>query len=80
MLDTIIDWILSAMNFMITTPGVGLILLLAGLVIAWVLYVTIPVRMARKRNRNAVIWVLVSLLVSPLVSYILLAIIGKKKD
>ncbi|MBQ0033745.1 MAG: hypothetical protein KBS77_00430 [Bacteroidales bacterium] len=80
MLDTIIDWILSAMNFMITTPGVGLILLLAGLAIAWVLYVTIPVRMARKRNRNAVIWVLVSLLVSPLVSYILLAIIGKKKD
>lgn len=80
MLDTIIDWILSAMNFMITTPGVGLILLLAGLAIAWVLYVTIPVRMARKRNRNAVIWVLVSLLVSPLVSYILLAIIGKNKD
>lgn len=79
MLDTLIDWILSAMNFMITTPGVGLILLLIGLAVAWILYITIPLKMAQKRGRSALVWVLVSILLSPLVSYILLAILGKKK-
>ena len=47
-------------------------------ILAFVVWISIilPYQMARKRNRSAIVWVLVSLLVSPLVSIIVLAIMG----
>lgn len=40
------------------------------------LFILLPIEMARARNRSAVVWVLVSLLLSPLVAIIGLALLG----
>jgi hypothetical protein len=40
------------------------------------LFILLPMQMARARNRSALVWVLVSLLLSPLVAIIGLALLG----
>ncbi|ADE85036.1 hypothetical protein [Rhodobacter capsulatus] len=60
--------------------GVALIGLIFSLFLLWfVLWVVIllPARMARKRGRSAVGWVLVSLILSPLVAIVLLVLLGR---
>lgn len=39
----------------------------------------LPAGMAKKRNRSAVIWVLVSILLSPFVAIVLLLLFGKNE-
>jgi hypothetical protein len=40
------------------------------------LFILLPIGMARARNRSSVVWVLVSLILSPLVAIIALALLG----
>jgi hypothetical protein len=51
-------------------------------VLAFLIWVSIfvPLKMARKRNRNALGWVMVSILVNPLVSIIALLAMGNAED
>ena len=57
-----------------------IIALIVGLVITIYLWVVIPARMARKRGRSEVGWVLLGLCISPFWVYILLAILGDTKE
>lgn len=54
--------------------------LIVGLVIIAYLYFIIPARMARKRGRSQVGWVLLGFCISPFWVYILLAILGATKE
>jgi len=53
------------------------VLLLAFAV--WIVFV-VPASMAKRRNRSAVLWILVSLVGSPLLAILLLFIFGPKTD
>jgi hypothetical protein len=60
-------------------PEGGVVFLLAlfvGLWFALWLYVLLPARMARNRNRSAVIWVLIGLFGSPILAVLLLLALG----
>ena len=63
--------------------GIYLIMIIVGLLffigITVGLYVLVPV-MAKKRNRNEVVWILLSLLASPLLMIIILLFIGKDES
>jgi hypothetical protein len=54
--------------------------LIVGLVIFAYLWFIIPARMARKRGRSEVGWVLLGFCISPFWVYILLAILGDTKE
>jgi hypothetical protein len=58
------------------------IVVVSILFIAFMIWVSIfvPLKMARKRNRNAFGWVMVSILVNPLVSIIALLAMGDAED
>lgn len=58
-----------------TTAG-----LIVGLVITIYLWCIIPARMARKRGRSEVGWVILAWCISPFWVYILLAILGDTKE
>ena len=57
-----------------------IIALIVGLVITIYLWVVIPARMARKRGRSEVGWVLLGFCIFPFGVYILLAILGDSKE
>jgi len=53
--------------------------ILLGLMVLFIviwLYIILPAQMAGTRNRSAVIWVLISLVASPLLSILLLLALG----
>lgn len=54
-------------------------MIIALLLILW-LYIFIPVRMARKRGRSAIGWVLLFLIISPLWGIIILLVLGDSKQ
>lgn len=54
--------------------------LIVGLAIAIFFWIIIPARMARKRGRSEIGWVLLTWCISPLLVYILLAILGDTKE
>ncbi|MBQ8832711.1 MAG: hypothetical protein IJ000_04375 [Paludibacteraceae bacterium] len=54
--------------------------LIVGLVIFAYFWFIIPARMARKRGRSEVGWVLLGFCISPFWVYILLAILGETKE
>ena len=54
--------------------------LIVGLVITAYLWFIIPARMARKRGRSEVGWVLLAFCISPFWVYILLAILGDTNE
>ncbi len=51
---------------------------LVVLPLLWLVYVHVPVTMARNRGRDAVAWVLVAILGSPILAILLLAILGDR--
>ena len=51
-----------------------------GSALLWVLAGFITVRMAKNRNRDGTGWFIISLLLSPLVAWITLAVIGPNKN
>lgn len=57
-----------------------LVVLLAALVFVPWLYIFLPAGMATTRRRSAVIWVLISLVGSPLLAILLLLALGNAKD
>ena len=62
-------------------PANGFVVLLVMLFGLWFvlwLYVLLPVDMARNRNRSAFIWVLISLLGSPILAVLLLLALGER--
>lgn len=61
-------------SFLAALVGIAVAIFLLYLLI-W-LYILLPIEMAQARNRSAVVWVLVSLLLSPLVAIIGLALLG----
>lgn len=54
--------------------------LIVGLVILAYFWCVIPARMARKRGRSAIGWVILAWCISPFWVYILLAILGDTKE
>lgn len=54
--------------------------LIVGLSIAIFFWIIIPARMARKRGRSEIGWVLLAWCISPLWAIILLAILGDTKE
>lgn len=50
----------------------------ASLFVFW-LYILLPVGMASRRNRSALVWVLISLVVSPFVAVLLLLVLGDNR-
>lgn len=60
------------------------IFMIIGIVVAcyliYVVYIDITRRMARKRHRDPLGWVLLSLFVSPLLSWIILLIVGDNES
>ena len=58
------------------TEGFILFLGLIGLVVAWLFWIHIPAKMARTRGRSALGWVLLTWILSPLWTIILLLILG----
>ena len=65
----------KAARLRMDNPAGGLFFLLALLFVLW-LCVLLPAGMARKRNRSAFIWVLISLLGSPILAVLLLLALG----
>lgn len=52
--------------------------LLAGLCLSLWLYIFLPAGMAERRNRSALVWVLISLFGSPILAVLLLLALGKR--
>ena len=57
----------------------GILLVAAGLFFAYCIYIGITRRMAKRRHRDPLGWILLSLLVSPLLTWIILLIAGDSK-
>ena len=62
------------------TEGLILFLGLIGLVVAWLFWIHIPAKMARTRGRSALGWVLLTWILSPLWTIILLLILGDSSE
>lgn len=58
----------------------GILLVAAVLFLAYWIYIGITRRMARKRHRDPLGWILLSLFVSPLLTWIILLIAGDSKS
>lgn len=58
---------------------VGLALIALAITVSIILYVLVAV-MAKKRNRSVIGWVLLSLLATPVITIIILLVIGKDED
>lgn len=62
------------------TEGFILFLGLVGLVVAWLFWIHIPAKMASTRGRSALGWVLLTWILSPLWTIILLLILGDSSE
>lgn len=51
----------------------------AALALVYYVYIGITLRMARKRHRDPLGWILLSLFVSPLLTWIILLVVGDAK-
>ena len=60
--------------------GFILFLGLVGLIVAWLLWIHIPAKMARTRGRSALGWVLLTWILSPLWTIILLLVLGDSSE
>lgn len=52
---------------------------LVALILFWWLYISLPIKMARKRGRSTLGWVLLFWIISPLWGIILLLVLGDSK-
>lgn len=55
------------------------ILLIAALVLflLWI-FIILPYQMAERRNRSGILWVILTILISPLLTILLLLLLGRK--
>lgn len=66
-------------NLFVWSSGLWIFAILFGIGITVVMYVLVAL-MAQKRQRNPVLWILVSLFISPLVTIIILLCLGKPSE
>jgi len=68
-------------SYHVESSLIGALIYVLGFVLAlWILYIfyiRITKNMAEKRNRDPLGWILLSILVSPIVTWIILLIVGK---
>jgi ABC-type molybdate transport system permease subunit len=63
-----------------TQTSISIIVAIIALIIILWLYIFLPIRMARKRERSALGWVLLFWILSPLWGIIILLILGDSKQ
>lgn len=63
-----------------TGEGFILFLVFAGLIFFWLFFIHIPAKMARTRGRSALGWVLLTWVLSPIWTIILLLILGDSPE
>ena len=80
-MNSIYDLIASLFHALVAAGGVVVYLfgVLFGLLWAFFIRFYIAYRMAKNRNRDVLAWCLLSIFVSPLLTWILLLILGDKR-
>ena len=63
-----------------TETGIIVLIALVGLFVLWLFWVRIPAQMARERGRSALGWVLLTWMLTPLWTIILLLILGDSDE
>ena len=63
-----------------TETGIIVLMAFVGLFVLWFFWVRLPAQMARNRGRSALGWVLLTWVLSPLWSIILLLIVGDSEE
>ena len=63
-----------------TETGIIGLIALVGLFVLWFLWVRLPAQMARERGRSALGWVLLTWMLTPLWTIILLLILGDSDE
>ena len=63
-----------------TETGVVLFIGLVGIIVLWLFWIHIPAKMARTRGRSALGWVLLTCVLSPIWTIILLLILGDSPE
>ena len=63
-----------------TETGIIVLMAFVGLFVLWFFWVRLPAQMARNRGRSALGWVLLTWVLSPLWSIILLLIVGDSDE
>jgi hypothetical protein len=59
---------------------VALIFMLAALFLGIWLFILLPAGMASRRGRSVILWVLISLLISPILACLLLWVLGENSN
>jgi len=79
--NSIHDLIVNLFGALVAAGGVVFYLFCALFGLLWAFFIRfyIAYRMAKNRNRDVLAWSLLSILVSPLLTWILLLILGDKK-
>lgn len=63
-----------------TEESIFIIAVILALIIVLWLYIFVPVKMARRRGRSAIGWILLFLIISPLWGVIVLLVLGDSKQ
>ena len=63
-----------------TETGIIVLMALVGLFVLWFFWVRLPAKMARERGRSALGWVLLTWILSPIWTAILLLIVGDSNE
>ena len=81
LINSIYDLIASLFHALVAAGGVVVYLFCALFGLLWAFFIRfyIAYRMAKNRNRDVLAWSLLSIFVSPLLTWILLLILGDKK-
>lgn len=80
-INSLNDLIISLFGALVAAGGVVVYLFCALFGLLWAFFIRfyIAYRMAKNRNRDVLAWSLLSIFVSPLLTWILLLIVGDKK-
>ena len=80
-INSLYDLIFSLFGALVAAGGVVVYLFIALFGVLWAFFIRfyIAYRMAQNRNRDVLAWSLLSIFVSPLLTWILLLIVGDKK-
>lgn len=81
LLNSLFDLFASLWAALVAAGGVMVYLFLALFGLLWAFFIRfyIAYRMAKNRNRDVVAWSLLSIFVSPILTWILLLILGDKR-
>jgi uncharacterized membrane-anchored protein len=81
LLNSLFDLFASLWAALVAAGGVVVYLFLALFGLLWAFFIRfyIAYRMAKNRNRDVVAWSLLSIFVSPILTWILLLILGDKR-